>query len=182
MPIARAWDFSKARVVADLGGGGGALIAAIVEAFPSVQGLLVDRPDSVEEAAPRFSSGPLAARVQLIAADLVHDVPRGADVYVLKHVLHGYTDEDAVTILRNCRSVLPPDGRVLIVEFVVPEVIDHADPILEAKLLSDLNMLAVTQGKERSALEWRRLLDAAGLRFERVIPVAEDLVSIVEAG
>jgi SAM-dependent methyltransferase len=181
MPIARAWDFSKARVVADLGGGGGTLIAAILEAFPHTRGMLVDRAEAVEAATPRFSSGPLAARLQLIAADLTHEVPPGADTYVLKHVLHGYTDDGAADILRNCLAVLPPDGRVLIAEFVLPDVVDHADPSLETRLLSDLNMLAVTGGRERSAPEWRHLLDIVGLQCERVVPVTDDLVSIIEA-
>ncbi len=181
MPIARAWDFSRARVVADLGGGGGALIGAILEAFPNTKGMLVDRPGSIEAARPRFSTGPLAQRMQLVAADLTQDVPHGADVYILKHVLHGCTDEAATDILRKCRAVTPPGGRVLVVEFVLPDVIDRVDRDLESRLMSDLNMLAVTGGKERSALEWKRLIDKAGLHYERIIPVAEDLVSIVEA-
>jgi len=181
MPIARAWDFSTARVVADLGGGGGALIAAILEAFPDTTGMLVDRPDSIEAARPRFSIGPLSRRTQLVAADLTQQVPRGADVYILKHVLHGYTDEAATDLLRKCRDVTPRDGRILIVEFVLPDVIDHVDRDVESRLMSDLNMLAVTAGKERSALEWKTLIDQAGLRYERIVPVAEDLVSIVEA-
>jgi SAM-dependent methyltransferase len=181
MPIARAWDFSAAGTVADLGGGGGVLIEAILETFPAARGMLVDRSESIEAARPRFASSHLAGRCELISADLIQEVPRGADVYVLKHVLHGYTDAMSVDILRNCRSVLPPDGRVLIIEFTLPNVIDRADRDLESRLMSDLNMLAVTQGKERSALEWTSLLDRAGFRCERIIPVAGDLVSIIEA-
>jgi SAM-dependent methyltransferase len=180
LPIARAWDFSDARVVADLGGGGGAMIEAILEAFPQVRGMLVDRPDSIDAAKPRFSSGPLADRVQLVVADLSKEVPTGADVYVLKHVLHGYADDTAAQVLRNCRAALPPDGRILIVEFVLPEVIDIADPDLEKRLLSDLNMLAVTGGKERDTAEWRSLAARADLRCDRIIPVSDDLVSIIE--
>ena len=180
LPIARAWDFSDARVVADLGGGGGAMIEAILETFPKVRGMLVDRPASIDAAKPRFSSGPLADRVQLVAADLSIEVPTGADVHVLKHVLHGYADDAAAQILRNCRTALPPDGRILIVEFVLPEVIDGADPDLEKRLLSDLNMLVVTGGKERDTLEWRSLAARAALRCGRIIPVSDDLVSIIE--
>ena len=99
---------------------------------------------------------------------------------MLKHVLHGYADNAAVQILRNCRSALPPDGRILIVEFVLPEVIDGADPDLDKRLLSDLNMLAVTGGKERNTLEWHSLAARAALRCGRIIPVSDDLVSIIE--
>ena len=180
LPIARAWDFSDARVVADLGGGGGAMIEAILTTYPRVRGMLVDLAASIDAAKSRFLTGPVADRVQLVAADLSKEVPTGADIHVLKHVLHGYADDGAVQILRNCRAALPPDGRILIVEFVLPEVIDAADPELEKRLLSDLNMLAVTGGKERDTLEWRSLATRAGLRCERIIPVSEDLVSIIE--
>jgi SAM-dependent methyltransferase len=181
LPIARAWDFSAAGTVADLGGGGGALIEAILEAFPATRGMLVDRAESIETARPRFASSHLAGRCELLCADLMQEVPRGADVYVLKHVLHGYTDAMSADILRNCRSVLPANGCVLIIEFTLPNVIDHADRDLESRLMSDLNMLAVTHGKERSALDWASLLERAGFRCERIIPVAGDLVSIIEA-
>jgi len=181
MPIARAWDFSKYHTVADLGGGGGALIAAVLEAFPDVQGMLVDRPESIERAAQRFEGAAFAGRCRLLAADLTKEVPPGAVIYMLKHVLHGYEDGAAAEVLRHCRSVLPVEGRVLVMEFVLPDVVDHADRDLEQRLMSDLNMLTVTGGKERSATEWKHLLESAGLKCERIIPVAGDLVSIIEA-
>jgi ubiquinone/menaquinone biosynthesis C-methylase UbiE len=180
MPIARAWDFSKYSSVADLGGGGGALIAAVLEAFPKLQGMLVDRPESIDRAKSRFESGPPAGRCRLLAADLCASVPSGADVYMLKHVLHGYTDEQAVAILTNCRNVLPPEGRVLVIEFVLPDVVDHPDEELERRLMSDLNMLAVTGGKERSGAEWKQLFKSAGFECKGIIPVAGELVSIIE--
>ena len=144
MAIARAWDFSKYQTVADLGGGGGALIAAVLEAFPDVRGLLVDRPESIDSAASRFASGGLAGRCRLVAADLTKEVPPGAAVYMLKHVLHGCDDDTASEILRHCRSILPAEGRVLVIEFLLPDVVDRADPDLEQRLMSDLNMLVVT--------------------------------------
>ncbi|MGO9258035.1 MAG: methyltransferase [Bryobacteraceae bacterium] len=181
MPIARAWDFSKYHVVADLGGGGGALIAAILKSFPNVRGMLVDRKEAIDAAAPRFEREGLQDRCKLLAADLCSEVPAGADVYFLKHVLHGYEDGAAIEILRHCRSVLPGEGRLLVIEFVLPDVVDHPDPELETRLMSDLNMLAVTGGKERSAVEWKTLLSSAGFECRRIIPVAGDLCSIIEA-
>ena len=181
LPIVQAWDFSTCRTVADLGGGGGSLIAAVLTAFPNLRGLLVDRQESIDDAAPRFESEGLAARCQLVACDLKKEVPPGAEVYMMRYVLHAYADETATEILRHCRSVLPAQGRLLVIEYVLPDAIDHADPDLEGRLMSDLNMLAVTGGKERSAIQWKSLLSSAGFECRRFIPVPGDLVSIIEA-
>lgn len=177
-PIARAWDFSSAKVVADLGGGGGALILAVLELYPHIRGMLVDLEPSIEAAKPRFAE--LSSRCQLIAADLTESVPSGADVYMLKHVLHGRGDAEAAGILRNCRAVMPDNGVLLIIEFILPARVAAADPKLEIRLMSDLNMLAVTGGRERSELEWENLLEAAGFRLAGVFPAGSEL-GIVEA-
>jgi hypothetical protein len=181
LPIVRAWDFSGYHTVADLGGAGGALISAVLSAYPNLRGMLVDRPEAIDRAASHFHGAGPGERCQLLAADLLDGVPAGADVYMMKHVLHGYEDEAAIRILRHCRSVLPAAGRLLVIEFVLPDVVGRADRQLEHRLMSDLNMLAVTGGKERSALEWKGLLASAGFACLRIIPVPEDLVSIIEA-
>ena len=181
MSIARAWDFSKYATVADLGGGGGGLIAAILEAYPNVSGMLVDRQESIHRATSRFESNGLAARCKLIGADLCQEVPGGAEVYMLKHVLHGYKDEAAIGMLRRCRSVLPKEGRLLVIEFVLPDAVTGADASLERRLMSDLNMLVVTGGKERTATAWKALLKNAGFEIQNVIPVPGESVSIIEA-
>jgi hypothetical protein len=185
-PIARAWDFSGAKVVADLGGGGGSLLLAVLELNPHLQGLLVDREESIAAAQPRFADASLSSRCRLIPADLDESVPAGADVYMLKHFLHGYQDEDAVAVLRNCRAVTPQNGTLLIIEFILPPLVSQADPHLEGLLMSDLNMLAVTGGRERSEREWRKLLEASGFTLTQVYPVGGDTlllrnVGIVEA-
>ncbi len=176
-PIARAWDFSRAKVVADLGGGGGALLLAVLELHPHLRGMLVDREESVEAAKARFVD---ETRCRLVVADLSQSIPAGADVYMLKHVLHGYRDAGAVTILKNCRAVIPESGTLLAMEFILPPLVSQADPDLEGRLMSDLNMLAVTGGRERSEREWRALLEAAGFRLTGVYPV-EGQVGVLEA-
>lgn len=185
-PIARAWDFSRAQVVADLGGGGGSLILAVLELYPHVRGMLVDLEPSVEAAKPRFADERLSSRCTLLVADLSQAVPAGADVYMLKHVLHGRRDAEAIAMLRNCRAVIPQNGTLLIIEFVLPPLVSGADPQLQGRLLSDLNMLVVTGGRERSEREWKRLLEAAGFVLSRVWPVEGDHgmvrnVAVVEA-
>jgi hypothetical protein len=179
-PIASAWDFSRANVVADLGGGGGSLILAVLELHPHLRGMLVDREASVKAAKARFTDEKVSSRCELLAADLSQSVPAGADVYMLKHVLHGCRDADAITILKNCRAVIPDNGTLLIIEFILPPLLSQPDPHLEAHLMSDINMLAVTGGRERSEREWRTLLETAGFRLTGVYPVGSE-VGVLEA-
>jgi O-methyltransferase domain len=181
-PIAEAWDFSGARVVADLGGGGGSLILAVLGLNPHLRGMLVDLEPSIDAAKPRFTQEEPSSRCELIAADLTQSVPAGADVYMLKHVLHGRQDDVAISILKNCRAVIPTDGRLLIIEFILPPLVSHADPQLEGHLMSDLNMLAVTGGKERSEREWKALLEAAGFILTGVHPVGGDNLMVRNVG
>jgi len=181
-PIAEAWDFSGAKVVADLGGGGGSLILAVLGLNPHLRGMLVDLEPSVDAAKVRFAEEDPSLRCELIAADLTQSVPAGADVYMIKHVLHGRQDDVAIAILKNCRAVLPQNGSLLIVEFILPPLVSHADPQLEGRLMSDLNMLAVTGGKERSEREWRMLLEAAGFSLTGVYAVGGDTLMVRNVG
>src|ERR1700733_1362267 len=112
----------------------------------------------------------------------MQSVPADADVYMLKHVLHGRRDAEAITMLKNCYEVIPQDGTLLVIEFVLPPLVSHADPQLEGCLMSDLNMLAITGGKERSEREWRAILDAAGFVLTRVCPVGGDKLMVRNVG
>jgi SAM-dependent methyltransferase len=180
-PFVGVHDFSRYRVVADLGGAGGALIAAILNANPRARGILVDREQAIAGAAIKLNAIGLAERCELIAGDLLEAVPPGADAYVLQSVLHGYDDDNARRILQNCRAVIPPAGRLLILEVVLPTKVDQADPAVEKMLMADLNMLAVTGGRERSEAEWSRLLASAGFELSRVNSVSGPTASVLEA-
>ena len=114
-------------------------------------------------------------RTEFVAGSFFESVPRGADVYVLKKVIHDWNDEQAVTILRNCRDAVTPHGRVLIAETIIPAG-NEPNPI---KLI-DANMLAVTGGLERTQAEYASLLAAAALRLERVISTSQP-ISVLEA-
>ena len=114
-----------------------------------------------------LSSCGLSRRCELIAGDFFEQVPKGRDGYVLAHVLHDWTDEQAIEILRNCRKAIAPQGRLLILEAVLPE----GDTPHDGKL-SDLLMLAVTGGIERTTNQYAALLTAAGFRLARMIPVS----------
>jgi len=180
LPIVRSWDFSHSRVVADLGGGGGSLIRAVLQSDPHLQGMLVDRPAAIEEAKPRFEAEGLLDRCRMIGADLTEEVPGGADVYLMKHVLHGYKDAAAIAVLRNCRQAMLPGAYLLVIEFVLLDVVSVRDSSMEMRLMSDLNMMAATGGQERSGVEWVKLLHRSGFELQRVIPASGGM-SIIEA-
>jgi ubiquinone/menaquinone biosynthesis C-methylase UbiE len=165
-----------------MAGGGGSLILAVLGLNSHLRGMLVDRQDSMDAARSRFADENLFSRCELLAADLTQSVPAGADVYMLKHVLHGYQDAEAITVLRNCRAVIPENGVLLVIEFILPPLVSQADPHLEGRLMSDLNMLVVTGGRERSEREWRSLLEATGFILTRVCPAEGDSVMVSNVG
>jgi hypothetical protein len=179
--LVAACDLSSCRVVADLGGGGGGLLAAVLAAQPAARGVLVERATGLDAASKRFESSGVRARCELVAGDLLESVPPGADVYLMRCVLHGYDDESAVRILKNVRTAMRPESRLLLIEIVLPDRIARADLELEKLLMSDLNMLAVTGGRERSEAEWRSLVQSSGLAVKRVLTVAGPTPGILEA-
>jgi hypothetical protein len=171
--VADAYDFSPFSVVADIGGGHGRLLSAILARNPHLGGILFDLPAGVAEA-EQGVGGPLP-RTSFVAGDFFESVPAGAEVYVLKKVIHDWEDEKAAAILAAVRRVLPPQGRVLLAETLVPPGNDFAS----IKLI-DLNMLAVTGGVERSVEEFAALLGRCGLALSRVIPTTA-AIQILEA-
>jgi hypothetical protein len=176
-----AYDFSRCRLVADLGGAGGGLLAAVLGANRAARGILVDRKQAIDGAAPRLAAAGLVARCDLVAGDLLEAIPAGADVYIMKCVLHGYDDDDARRILKNVRVAIAAQGCLLVIEVVLPSRISRPDPGVERLVMSDLNMLAVTGGRERSKAEWESLLASAGFDLRRVVAVPGQDPSIIDA-
>jgi SAM-dependent methyltransferase len=166
--VAAGYDFSPMRTVADIGGGQGTLLAAVLRAHGHLRGVLLDRSPVVADAAEVFRAAGVADRCQIVPGNFFQGVPDGADAYVLANVLHDWDDADSVRILGACRRAMAEDGRVLIVERLIPDDPAESVPVL----LSDLNMLVVSGGKERTTAEYRQLLAAAGLRLAKVQPVA----------
>jgi hypothetical protein len=173
--VLAAYDFTPYRVVADVGGGHGRLLAAILRTSPETQGMLFDLPDVCTGARPMLESTGLFPRTTLVSGDFFRCVPPGAQLYVLKSVIHDWDDEKAQRILANCRAAMTPQARLLLIERVVGE----ANEVAEAKLF-DINMLAMLGGRERTRGEYRALLGAAGLRMTRMLATASPL-SIIEA-
>ncbi len=176
--ILAAYDFSRFEKVVDVGGGQGALIAAILRATPSTTGVVFDLPPVIARARPRIEAEGVAARCELVAGDCFEHVPGGGDVYLMKLVVHDWDDERSRTILSNCRRAIRPDGRLLLIEPVMPEEVDTSDRARDI-VLTDLHMLVATGGRERTEKEFRALYRDAGFRLARVVATTSPL-SIVE--
>ncbi len=166
--IVAAYDFSQFGAIADVGGGQGALLAAILNACPKTSGILLDTPHVIEKAHRYLEGEGVAARCRCVSGDFFAGVPDGADVHVLKSVIHDWDDEKSLVILANCRAALNAEGRLLLVERVMPERAAD-DP---STILVDVQMLAITGGRERTEAEYRALLSAAGFRLTKIIPTA----------
>ncbi len=161
--LADAFDFGAVRSVVDIGGGRGTLLLEVLRKHPHLRGVLFDRPHVVDEA-----RGRLPANADAAGGDFFERVPGGADVYVVRHVVHNWDDDQATRILHNCAEAMSPGGRVLVVEGVVLPG-DRQD----ATRLLDLEMLVLTgAGRERTQPEMRRLFRAAGLKLVKAGPLA----------
>ena len=173
--IVEAYDFSGIERLADVGGGHGLLLAAILRANAHVQGVLFDRPEVVEHVPEQQFTG-CEGRITTEAGSFFERVPDGCDAYLLKHIIHDWSDEHCRTILDLMREKLPKHGRVLVCEMVVS---DEPGPT-PAKLL-DIEMLVMTVGgKERTPEEFRELFASSALRLNRIVATARP-ISVIEA-
>nr|WP_240163297.1 acetylserotonin O-methyltransferase [Mycolicibacterium sphagni] len=174
-PVIAAYDFSRFSTIADIGGGHGRLLAAILGSAPQSRGVLFDLPQVVAKAPALLRKHGVQNRVQIVGGSFFDSAPTGADAYVLKNVIHDWPDEDAVRILRTVRAAARPGARILLIEFVIP---DH-DRNFHGKWV-DLEMLVVAGARERTAAEYDRLLKRADFRLDRVVDTVGP-ISIIEA-
>lgn len=165
--VAAGYDFSDVRTIVDVGGGRGILLAALLRSHPHLQGTLFEVPTVAAGAEAVLAAAGVTDRCEIAVGDFFHGVPAGADCYVLANVLHDWDDAKAVEILASCRKAATRHGRVLIVERLLPD--DPAEAV--PALLSDINMLVLTGGKERANSEYGTLLQMAGLRLGIIRPV-----------
>lgn len=173
--IVEAYDFSGAAKIVDIAGGHGFLLAGILKANPHLQGVLFDLPFVIKNAGELLEAEGVKDRVELITGDFFESVPPGADVYLMKHIIHDWNDEQSVRILKNIHRAMNDNGKLLIVEMVVP-VGNEPSP---SKML-DIEMLIMEGGKERTEKEYRELLAAANFRLTRIVPTRSPY-SMVEA-
>lgn len=167
-------DWSNSRTVMDIGGGDGYQLESILRRAPHLRGMLFDRPPVVD--AVRTAGTFDGWNCALEAGDFFDGIPTGADTHLLCSVLHDWTDEQSVAILRNSRAALEPGGRLLIVEMVVPN-----DGSWHPSKWSDVGMMVLTGGRERTADEFEALLKEAGFTLSAVHPVPNSPFSVLSA-
>ncbi|HSK71174.1 MAG TPA: methyltransferase [Pyrinomonadaceae bacterium] len=174
--VAGTYDFSQAKTIADIGGGHGLILSTVLQANPQAKGILFDQPYVVEAAGELLKNAGVAERVERIGGDFFSEVPVKADIYLMKFIIHDWNDSQSVTILKNLAKYAEPGAKVLLIETVVEED-DHVPSVSK---LMDLNMLAMTGGKERTPSEYAALFEQTGFKLTNVIFTPSPL-QIVEA-
>jgi hypothetical protein len=165
--VAKAYDWSRFPVIADIGGGIGGLLVDILDAYPSSRGILFDEPKVVQQAISH-------ERLKHIGGDFFQGVPVGADAYILRWIIHDWSETKAVALLGKVREAMKPGARLILLEELIPET----SGFVHGKWI-DLLMLAITGGRERTEKEYRELLSAAGFRLEEVVPTAGPLSMLI---
>ncbi len=168
------YDFSGIKVLADVGGGNGSVLTAVLKQYPDMGGILFDLPGVAERARANIEAAGLSGRCRVVAGSFFESVPPGADAYLLRHIIHDWDNDKSTTILRNVHRAMTATGKLLVVESVIPP---GNEPSF-GKLL-DLAMLVIPGGEERTEEEYRRLYEAAGFRLSRIEPTRAD-VAVIE--
>lgn len=175
--VLEAYDFSGIQILADIAGGEGALLTAVLQKYPTMRGMLLEQEQVVAGARKRFAQSGLADRATAAAIDFFKAVPSGADAYMMKSIIHDWDDERASAILKNCREALRnvAHARLILVEGVVP-------PGNEQHMvkIADIQMLVLAGGRERTREEFQQLLAQSGFRMTTIVPT-QSFVSVIEA-
>jgi hypothetical protein len=172
-------DLNGVRKIADIGGGFGHLAVAVLERYPGLQAVVMDVPELIPVARERLpvSDPAIANRLEYFGGDMFESVP-AADVYIMKHIIHDWGDEECVRLLQNCCRSMEGEGRVICVDAVIPPMGNIAGS--PAKLL-DINMLLFITGRERTEAQWNDLFRAGGLEMRSITPISNNFgTSIVE--
>jgi hypothetical protein len=151
------------------------VLEATLQRYPAMRGILFDQGHVVDRAKERLAGSAVAARCTFVSGDFFETAPAGADAYTMRHIIHDWSDELSVKILRQIRKVIPASGRLLIIETIVPEGNDPSP-----SKLFDMFMMALPDGMERTEAQFRALLDAAGFTLTGITPT-ESPVAVIEA-
>ena len=173
--VLNAYSYDGISVLADIGCGIGEVMAATLHRYPDMRGILFDQAHVIARTRQHVETAGVAGQCTLVGGSFFEMVPAGADAYAMRHILHDWTDERCIAILANIRRVIPADGRLLVIETVVPEGNDPSP-----SKLFDVVMMAFPDGMERSEAQFRTIFDASGFRLTGVTPTASP-VSVIEA-
>ena len=161
-----AYDIGRFSLIADIGGGHGQFLGALLQDAPQSRGLLFDLERVLAWSHRELEALGVAGRVEKIAGSFFEAIPGGADLYLLKHILHDWTDEQCTQILQKVAVALKPGATLLICEMLLAE-----PPHFSPAAMMDLNMMVMTGGRERTASQYERLLQSAGLKLNQVLPL-----------
>ncbi len=178
--VLSAGAFDRFHRIVDIGGGHGTLLTQVLLAHRHLLGIVFDRPHAIAGARERIVAADLEQRCETVPGDFFESIPRGADGYLLQHILHDWNDVDATHLLRRCAEAMPPEATLLNVETVMPE---HIDERHARWVRRDLNMLVGPGGRERTETEYATLLHDSGLSLRRSTPVLQHrLLEAVHSG
>lgn len=173
--ILSSYDFSTIDTLVDIGGGQGSLLIALLKQYPNLKAVLFDQPETILRAQQLLAQEHLEQRCQIVAGSFFEVLPEAKDVYILKHVLHNWDDEQALQILQNCRRAMAAGTKLLIIEGIIAKTAAQRSVLLDLQLL-----VSFASGKLRTEAEFCRLLQAAGFELNKLIPTQSD-ISIIEA-
>jgi hypothetical protein len=174
-----AYDFSQFDTLVDVGGGNGALLAALLQTHPKLRGILFDLPHAVAASGEVLRKAGIADRCTAISGSFFESVPEAGDGYVMKRIIHDWDDERAASILRCCRRAMSAEAKLLVLDEVLPE---RAQPADAPSFMIDIEMLVVAPGgRERTEPEFRDLFASADLRLNRVVPTGFMRFAVLEA-
>ncbi|HMG67230.1 MAG TPA: methyltransferase [Chitinophagaceae bacterium] len=174
--ILPAYDFTSLETIVDVGGGNGALLCAILKNATNTTGIVFDTIQAKQQALQNIENNNLGQRCSFEEGNFFEKIPPGASAYLMKSILHDWDDENSKKILINVGDAMPKGSKLLIIEAVIPEKnIPHPGKFM------DINMLVMTGGKERTATEWKALIESAGLKFSQIVSTQSPMFSIVEA-
>jgi hypothetical protein len=172
------YSFSGIRKVVDVGGGDGSLVIALLQANPGMKGIVFDLPQVTERAQQRIRAAALENRCEVITGDQFVSVPSGGDIYILSRCVNSFDNDRAIRLLKNCRAAMSEKAKLLVIERLLGSRTEGA-VVAQSPFMSDVHMMVLHTGRERTEAEHRALLEAAGFRVIRVVPTRSEM-SVVE--
>lgn len=174
--IADAYDFTDISTLVDVGGGTGGLMVQILQTHAHLKGMVAELPETVDQLHNVIKVNRLEDRMSAVGCDFFVEIPRGADAYLLSHILHDWPDEECGIILKNCRKAMGALGKLLLIE----GVISSSPNTFSINNFLDLEVFLMGGGRERTEDEYRHLLTISGFQCTKVIPTQKN-ISIIEA-